>query len=287
MSDQQSRPLPYRGEYGATRPSGLSDLPLPPGRLPLLHAGRLRKRWRYVAVHAPRLQLCAANVAIGPMSQSFWAVWDRQGKRLHERTRVGRSRVAAPEGRLQVADDGVVIDLELDEVPGVETVTGYGRGWAWTRKQGGIAARGTVTIDGEAIALEAPAIIDDSAGFHPRHVDWRWSAGVGTSGDDRAVAWNLVTGIHDSPEASERTVWIDGEPIEVSPCSFATDLSTISFETGEQLVFHEDAMRTRRENLLVVRSDYAQPFGSFTGSLPQAGQLRDGLGVMERHTVAW
>ena len=35
------------------------------------------------------------------------------------------------------------------------------------------------------------------------------------------VAWNLVDGVHDAPVASERTVWVDGEPREVPPLAFA------------------------------------------------------------------
>ena len=44
------------------------------------------------------------------------------------------------------------------------------------------------------------------------------------------------------------------------------------------------ATRARRENLLVVASDYEQPFGTFTGALPAGGALRAGYGVMERHS---
>src|SRR3712207_7172060 len=50
------------------------------------------------------------------------------------------------------------------------------------------------------------------SGYHARHTSWRWSAGIGRAKDGRRVAWNLVDGVHDAPEASERTVWLDGEP---------------------------------------------------------------------------
>jgi hypothetical protein len=36
-----------------------------------------------------------------------------------------------------------------------------------------------------------------------------------------------------------------------------------------------------------MRSDYEQPFGTFSGELPVAGELREGYGVMERHEVVW
>ena len=38
---------------------------------------------------------------------------------------------------------------------------------------------------------------------------------------------------------------------------------------------------------MLMSSDYEQPFGTFTGALPGAGELREGCGVMERHAVAW
>jgi hypothetical protein len=57
--------------------------------------------------------------------------------------------------------------------------------------------------------------------------------------------------------------------------------------TAGALRFAAEATRVRRENLLVVRSDYEQPFGTFSGELPGAGPLRQGCGVMERHEVRW
>ena len=73
------------------------------------------------------------------------------------------------------------------------------------------------------------------------------------------VAWNLVDGIHDAAGASERTVWVDGEPREVGPVAFADDLVVAS----AALRFTRRGARARRENLLVLRSDYEQPFGTF------------------------
>jgi len=278
---------PYRGIFALDRPPAVSALPLPPAEMPLFAYRRLRKRWRYVAVHSDEFQICAASISIGPMNQCFWAVWDRQNQQLHEGSSNWSQIVRPDAGRLIVADSGVEMDFSLDESAGVEVVTPYQPGWAWTRKQGGVAARGSLVLNGKTHLIEGRAIIDDSAGFPPRHVDWKWSAGIGTADDGRAVAWNFVTGIHDSPTASERTVWIDGEPFEVGVCEFADDLSTISFSEGGQLGFHSEATRSHSQNLLIARSNYKQPFGSFSGSLPHAGKLQSGLGVMEDHSVAW
>ena len=125
-------------------------------------------------------------------------------------------------------------------------------------------------------------MIDESAGHHARHTAWRWTCGVGTAASGAAVAWNLVDGVHDAPERSERAVWIDGDPQPVGPVAFAADLSGV-----DGLAFAAEAPRARHENLGLLRSDYEAPFGTFSGTLPIAGELREGYGVMERHDVRW
>jgi hypothetical protein len=274
---------PYRGAFGAPRPARLAALALPPASMPSHLRGRPLKSWRYVAVFTEELMLCAAVVRIGPARQRFWALWDREREVLLGRTvlRPSRAVVLAP-GRLRVADHGVSIDLELEETAGIETVCPHGHHYAWTRKQGDVSARGSVRVGGPARELEARAIVDDSAGYHARHTAWRWSAGVGLATDGRRVAWNLVEGMNDPPQQSERSVWVDGVASEAPPVSFSPDLRRVG-----DLEFTPEAERSREDNLLVLRSSYRQPFGTFAGSLPGGLELAEGLGVMERHDVAW
>jgi Protein of unknown function (DUF2804) len=273
---------PYRGTFGAARPAWLTALALPPGPMPPRQGLRPLKAWRYVGVFGPELMLCAATVRIGPARQTFWMIWDRAGVRLREGTALGAGSVRLAPGRLMIVEDGIEVDVRLEETPGIEAVAPAGRSYGWTRKQGGVPARGTVRIDGVALELDARAVIDDTAAYYPRHTTWRWSAGAGLSTDGRSVAWNLVSGVNDSRHGSERTVWIDGVSQEVGPCAFAEDLSAV-----DRLRFHTEAARERRENLLLVRSRYRQPFGTFTGELPDGTALAEGYGVMEFHDVHW
>jgi hypothetical protein len=53
------------------------------------------------------------------------------------------------------------------------------------------------------------------------------------------------------------------------------------------LRFHAEASREHRQNLVVVRSRYRQPFGTFSGALPDGIRVREGFGVMEDHDVWW
>jgi hypothetical protein len=264
------RDLPVRGP-------GVRDLALrlPPRRMTPLRAGRPLKRWRYVGVYRPDVMLCVGDARVAGVRQRWWAVALPEGTLLE-----GRRGVRLAPGRVEA---GGTIELELDEGDGVEVVSPHGRSWVWTRKQAGVPVRGRVRAAGRTFELDGEdGFVDDSAGYHARHTAWRWSAGVGRAEDGRRVAWNLVDGVHDAGAASERTVWVDGEPHEVPAQAFAADLSRVG-----ELDFREWSARDARVNLGLVRNRYRQPFGEFSGLLPGGLPLAEGYGVMEEHDVLW
>ena len=251
--------LPVRGP--GVRELGL---PLPPARMPPLRGLRPLKRWRYVAVYAPELMLCVGNARVAGVPQRWWAV-------------------ALPDGRLFEGRRSPPLSLSLGSARAVEVVSEHGGSYIWTRKQAGVPVSATVRLPDGNYSIEGEyGFVDESAGYHARHTCWRWSAGVGVARDGRSVAWNLVSGVHDAPVASERTVWVDGVPSEVPPVAFAEDLSAVG-----DMRFGEWSAREDHTNLLLMRSDYRQPFGSFSGSLPGGPELESGYGVMEWHDVRW
>ncbi len=259
--------------------------------LPARRGGRALKRWRWVGAFSSDVMLCAGVAHVGGIPQSWWAVWDRGARVLHERTVFVRPRAAVRfgPGLVTVRDRDTTIDLVIEEIPGVETVCPHGGGWIWTRKQAAVAVRGSVRLrDGRALRVDALGAVDDTVGYHARHTAWRWSAGVGETADGRPCGWNLVVGVNDPPQHSERSVWIDGAVHEAAPCTFAADLSSVrSPADGGDLRFRAEATRERHDELLLARSDYVQPFGSFAGTLPGGVALREGLGVMEDHRARW
>lgn len=221
----------------------------------------LQKSWQWAGAFGPELMLCVAQASVGPIGRSWWAVWD--GSRLREGTR----GVRVLPGRASVRGE---MDLTLTHGHPIEVTTGP----AWTRKT---PLRVTGRVGGRDIDL--PGLLDESAGRHARRTAWRWSAGAGVASSGSPVVWNLVEGLHDG-SPSERTVWVDAEPHEVPHQPFD------GLDGVGDLRFVTQAVRAKRENYLVVASDYEQPFGTFTGSLPVAGELR-GWGVMERHEALW
>lgn len=252
--------------------------------------GRPLKRWRYVGVYGPDLMCCFGEVSIGGLPQAFWAVWDREAQTLRERTRLRAGMVRLDGGRVRVRDRGVAIDLAFDERAGIPIAVAspHGGSTIWTRKRAGLAFAGSVVLDGAERTLLARGIVDDSWGYHARHTAWSWSAGVGTAEGGADIAWNLVDGVHDAASGSERAIWIDGAPHEPPPVDFDEALTAIRSADGSLVMdcAHE-AVRERDDNLGLLRSRYAQPFGTFSGTLPGGLRLAEGFGVMERHDVHW
>jgi len=297
--------LPWRGP-GPGRPD---DLPLPPERQPLRFAGVNRKRWRYVGAYCDEVMLCAARVQVGPVGQTFWAVWDREVKRLYERTLVrlpfARGQVWTEDRAGAAADhapdEGSTVRIEAEHpeagpvrgslrVGGgewAECVCANGEGgFVWTRKRADVPVEVDLRLGERQIRCHARGIEDESAGFHPSHTVWDWSAGVGVLSDGRSVGWNLVAGVNDPAQNSERAIWVDGEPFEPGPVSFA-GLEGIGFDDGSRLNFRAEAERAKSEKRLGMRYSYRQPFGTFTGILPGGLALERGMGVMEHQDAVW
>jgi hypothetical protein len=299
MTDQ----LPWRGP-GPGRPQ---ELPLPPRKLPIRRGGRLRKQWRYAAAFADELMVCAARVRVGPLGQTFWAVCDRETGQMWERTRMrlpgARGEVwteveeregvrdHAPDAgatvRIDAEGEGVRAFLRYDGGTWVESVCPTPEGqYVWTRKRVGVPVSCDVRIGDRRWRVEARGVEDESEGYHPHHTVWSWSAAIGRATDGRAIGWNLVAGVNDPPERSERAVWVDGEPFEPAPVRFE-ELDAIEFDDGARLVFSSEFERRRAERLPLVRYSYRQPFGSFTGSLPGGIEVDRALGVIEYHDATW
>ncbi|HKG36047.1 MAG TPA: DUF2804 family protein, partial [Solirubrobacterales bacterium] len=207
----------------------------------------------------------------------------------HARTRLrpGGAEVVLDGPAVGIASGGVSADLRLGEGDPVEAVCASGDAWGWTRKRAGLPVEGTVRAGGREWRLggAAAAVDDESAGYHQRRTSWHWSAGVGRAAAGSPVAWNLVAGINDPPQNSERAVWEGGRSREPGPVDFA-GLGSIRFSSGTRLAFEPEAERARSDNLVVFRSRYRLLFGRFSGSLDGV-ELARGLGVMEEHEAVW
>ena len=230
--------------------------------------------------------LCVASVRIGPARQAFWAVWDRRDSgRLLERTTLGRGGVRLAPGRAQVTRPRPAArPRDSRRSAGIETVCPSGRAYAWTRKQGGVRARGAADARRRAARACGPrgdrrhrrllrAPHDLALVRRGRHRPRRPAAGLepGERGQRPAT-----------PRAS-------------APCGSTASRTSRRRAPSPPDLPRVDGLALRRprprgthdENLLPGPQLYRQPFGTFSGALPGGVELAEGYGVMEAHDVWW
>ncbi len=68
------------------------DLPLPPGRMPLVRGGRPLKRWRWVGAFGPDAMACAARASIGGVPSTHTVRSDACGASCTPSTRFHATR---------------------------------------------------------------------------------------------------------------------------------------------------------------------------------------------------
>lgn len=280
--------------------------------------GRLR-RWSYTAAGDDTVMIGAAVVDTGIAAVAFaWCfdgatvhTWDRKGLpgRHGVMGRDARTPATFTKGRdrVVVGADG---DLDLDVgiaggrltarvqvspgQPAVLVTPTAGGGWNATRKAAGEPATGTVSVAGRTLELAGGSWRDWTIGRQDRRTVWRWAAGAGTADDGRRVGLNVSTGMNDAA-AGENVVWWDGVPHHLD----LSELGPVGPDPAEdwslsgpewRLDFGSAGVRAADENLLLIRSRYVQPVGTFTGTLPDP----DGRpvpvvlrGVTEDHAAVW
>ena len=225
-------------------------------------------RWTWVGAFGPDVMLCAAAARVGPVRSAWWAVWD--GARLHERTYRRLGPVTATPERVAVRG---VLDLSVATGTPWECTTGP----IWTRKSPCVCA-GRCSAARSSCAGWSTSPVAGTRG-RPRGGG---RAGVGETGRrPRGHVEPRRRAARRRGRDRERCVWVDGEPAHVPPQPFR------GFDGVGGLAFEAVATRARREDYGVLMSDYEAPFGRFAGSLPVAGEVRCGWGVMERHSARW
>ena len=253
--------------------------------MPLLRGGRQLKRWRYVGVYGPDLMLCAGRARVGVIPQGFWGVVER-GRPVRERTATGGAGVRFDGSRVLIDSSGVRADLLVEEGGGVECVNAHGGARLRLDAQAGGRARARV---GRARRPPRRGRRAGASSTRPPATTAATRAGCGRRASAAArggerVGWNLVTGVNDGPSASERTVWVDGEPVEVGPVEFAHDLSRV----GDLDVRRVAGLRARRRHERPdLRVALPPAVREFSGTLPNGLELAEGYGVMESHDVTW
>lgn len=278
-----------------------------------------RKKWFWFAVTTDEVWISCAIVRTGYAASAFAFAFDLREKRMlvdrtvlgptvagtiadgpHEngspiaRFKVGRSKIAViRERELRIAAelDGLSFAASIDEAsapPSVAAIAKLAGGDGLldaTEKVALAPVRGEAKVGGRAFDLaKGMAGWDYTHGLMPRHTRWNWAFGLGRATDGAPLAFNVVNGFVGEAECA---MFRDGKVEPIAEPRFVIGDDTWRLEgEGIDLTFDVGAVHRQHTNLVVVKSRFVQPVGTFRGKI--GGVEIDGLpGVVEDQDVLW
>ncbi len=160
-----------------------------------------------------------------------------------------------------------------------------------THKTLSLPATGSATIDGQRFDLAGGyGGLDHTWGLLSRDTTWRWA-----SASSKDVSFNLVEGFNGPVE---NVMWVAGQMVPVGAVRFTYDKTdtrrpwTIVAENGSlELTFTPEGERREDKSLIVAKSWYVQPIGTFRGVARLPGgatvSIDQVAGVTEDHVAKW
>ena len=157
---------------------------------------------------------------------------------------------------------------------------------------------GRITLGDTEIRLHPEkdvGLMDVQKTFYPYRTFWNWATFAGHDERGRLIAMNACQNfITDDEYHNENCTWVDGEIVLLGAADFDFNKSALmepwkvkTSSDGLDLDFNPEGERVGKVNLGVVMSDFHQPFGKFSGTMPGPGSEKiavDGpFGLCEWH----
>ena len=263
---------------------------------------------------ATSCMLCAARVQVGPVGQTFWAIWERAEGTLHERTKTiapgspgARSGPRATRAATRAGSTGrrrAAVPWSGSRRPPGPTASACAP--SCTRARGRGSRRSarpgrTTTTSGRASGWSRSSATcgSASAGSGPRRAGSRTSPaaitrthGLGLVGwrrrDPRRPGGRLEPGRRDQrPRAGLRARALGRRRPRRRAAAGALRWPRRDRGRRGAARVHAPRPSARKEQRRPFAYTYRQPFGSFAGTLPGGLELASGLGVMEHHEASW
>lgn len=284
-----------------------------------------RKRWLYVALASDAVWISLGVVRTGYAATAFGFAYDLEARRMlvdetvlapptaarvadgpHEPGAVARFSfgkraivVARAGARLDVRArlDGLSVEAVVDDAsapPSVSAIARLGDGLVdATEKRALARVTGQARFGARAFDLSSAAAgWDYTHGLLPRHTRWHWAFSLGKTRAGEPIAFNLVEGFVGEAECA---AFFDGRVHPLAEPRFEMDVDrpTLPWSLrgeGIDLRFSPGGVHAQRTNLVLVRSRFVQPVGTFEGRLTLDGRTLEvsGLpGVVEDQDVLW
>ncbi|AVT48388.1 DUF2804 domain-containing protein [Shewanella baltica] len=287
------------------------------------------KQFQFVSLVTPRYVLGIALADIAYVGSAFCYLYDiktntltqldwlkplRFGYQMTPSPAEGKSRIGRKgaqlsfeivEGgwRLIIDTKNIQADVTLHSAPlslpmAMCSPTGY-NGWTYTQKHNGLTVKGSLIVAHEPQPLNhALAGYDFSAGYMRRDTSWRW-ASINARIHEGIMGLNLAAGVNETG-ATENVFWINGERHLLGPVQFEFDRhATLGAEVWRvysqngqvDLQFAARNCRSEKRNLLLLKSNFRQFIGHFSGTITdnqgRSYQLNNVLGLAEDHYARW
>ena len=213
--------------------------------------------------------LCAARVQIGPLRQSFWALWDREERRRYARTRMRPGGEVTMDGaEVRVDAPSVAARLRFGEGAPIEAVCPSGeRGYGWTRKRAGVPVSGTIEAGGRRWQVDARGRRRRVGRLPPAPHELALVGG-GRAGRRRPGRWpgTWSRGSTTRRSAASARSGSTARRTSRQPVSFS-GLDAVEFADGARLRLRRPSPSGRATTTCCFRSRYRHRFGTFPGSL--------------------
>jgi len=135
--------------------------------------------------------------------------------------------------------------------------------------------------------------IDFTKGYPPRETRWNWMSLIGELEDGTALGINLVDHFNNN---IENAAWIGEKKVLLGEAQFSmqTPLDKNKWQIDTRsgslhLIFTPLGARSEKLDMVVMKSLFTQPYGTFEGVMTVNGQQLKlkGQGVVEDHYAKW
>ncbi len=168
-----------------------------------------------------------------------------------------------------------------------------------TQKWAALQAFGELEVAGHRYRLDGGVGgLDSTHGYLARRTAWRWAFVCGRLDDGTPVGINLVEGFNETrDDVNENALWLGGRLYGLGRARFTWNhddvLDRWHVRTTDgvlDLTFKPIAAHRELRDLVVVRSRFSQPVGTWSGTITLEGQrwtLDAQPGVAEDQDVLW
>lgn len=276
-----------------------------------------RKAWIFFGVYAPGFFAGMAIADAGMVSTAFsylaipgenlfvedkitlpLGFGDKFDPGLRDAWKLGKFSISSEGTQMTCIAKGK-IDLEI--VAEMQTDSGLsfvcpseGRPFNFTFKQLPLTILCKARYKGKEYAASGPyGAVDFTKGYPPRETRWNWLSMIGKLEDGVTVGINLVDHFNAN---MENVAWVGGERMLLGDAKFSMEkpLDTNKWQISTvdgiiDLEFTPFGARSENLSLVVMKSLFTQPYGTFDGYINIRGQKMrvTGQGVVEDHFARW